>query len=127
MSLLNTKTGYTTPWHCSVALQADGEWTSAPKGDFEEMPRMKVVEENGRPSYFREMTEEEFLEDQRLAEEAAKPVVEEIQEPERNEDFVQWEGLTYATQNGAKTKQLLNQVDGWLRGGTLTALMVRDL
>ncbi|KAL5443710.1 hypothetical protein PMIN06_008623 [Paraphaeosphaeria minitans] len=127
MSLLNTKTGYTTPWHCSVALQADGEWTSAPKGDFEDMPRMKVVEENGRPSYFREMTEEEFLEDQRLAEEAAKmaakPVLEEIQEPERNEDFVQWEGLTYEAKNGGKTKRLLDQVDGWLRGGTLTALM----
>ena len=92
---------------------------------------MKVVEENGRPSYFREMTEEEFLEDQRLAQEAAKlaanPVVVEIQEPERNEDFVQWEGLTYETKNGPKTKQLLNQVDGWLRGGTLTALMVCDL
>ncbi|OAG03327.1 uncharacterized protein CC84DRAFT_1220197 [Paraphaeosphaeria sporulosa] len=127
MSLLNTKTGYTTPWHCSVALQTDGEWTSAPKGDFEEMPRMKVVEENGRPSYFREMTEEEFLEDQRRAEEAAKlaakPVVDEIQEPERNEDFVQWEGLTYEAKNGGKTKRLLDQVDGWLRGGTLTALM----
>lgn len=89
---------------------------------------MKVVEENGRPSYFREMTEEEFREDQILAEEAAKlaqkPVVEDTQEPERNEDFVQWEGLTYDVKNGAKTRRLLDQVDGWLRGGTLTALMV---
>jgi hypothetical protein len=128
MSLLNTKTGYTTPWHCSVALMADGEWMSAPMGDFKENPRMKVIEENGRPSYFREMTEEEFLEDQRLAEEAAKlavkPIVEELREPERNEDFVQWEGLTYHVKNGGKTTIVLDQVDGWLRGGTLTALIV---
>jgi hypothetical protein len=107
---------------------ADGEWMSAPMGDFKENPRMKVIEENGRPSYFREMTEEEFLEDQRLAEEAAKlaekPVVEELQGPERNEDFVQWEGLTCDVKDGAKTKVLLDQVDGWLRGGTLTALIV---
>ncbi|KAF2216499.1 hypothetical protein CERZMDRAFT_93789 [Cercospora zeae-maydis SCOH1-5] len=34
ISLLNTNTGFTTPWHCSVALMANGEWLSAPKGDF---------------------------------------------------------------------------------------------
>ncbi|KAF2464540.1 uncharacterized protein BDR25DRAFT_271517 [Lindgomyces ingoldianus] len=127
MSLLNTKTGFTTPWHCSVALMADGEWMSAPMGDFKENPRMKIVDENGRPSYFREMTEEEFLEDRRQAEEAArlieKPVVKELQKPERNENFVQWEGVTCDVKNGGKTKRLLDQVDGWLRGGTLTALM----
>ncbi|KAK8085864.1 ABC1 transport [Apiospora hydei] len=54
MSLLNTKTGFTTPWHCSVALMADSEWMSAPMGDFQEDPRMEVVEVDGRPSYFRE-------------------------------------------------------------------------
>ncbi|KAF2270327.1 acetyl-CoA synthetase-like protein [Lojkania enalia] len=54
MSLLNTKTGFTTPWHCSIALMADGEWISAPKGDFEKDPRLEIVYENGRPSYFRE-------------------------------------------------------------------------
>lgn len=58
MSLLNTKTGYTTPWHCCVALMADGEWVSAPMGDFQEDPRFEVVHENGRPSYFRELTGE---------------------------------------------------------------------
>jgi hypothetical protein len=108
---------------------ANGDWMSAPMGDFKENPKMKIVEENGRPSYFREMTEEEFLEDRRQAEETArlleKPAVEEPQKPERNEDFVQWEGVTYDVKLGGKSKRLLDQVDGWLRGGTLTALMVR--
>lgn len=56
MSLLNTKTGFTTPWHCSVALTANGDWVSAPMGDFKADPKMEVVYENGRPSYFRETT-----------------------------------------------------------------------
>lgn len=89
---------------------------------------MKIVEENGRPSYFLEMTEEEFLEDQRKAEEAAKliekPVEKAPKKPERNENFVHWEGVTYHVKIAGKTKRLLDQVDGWLRGGTLTALMV---
>lgn len=54
LSLLNTNTGFTTPWHCSVALMATGEWLSAPKGDFETDPKFRVVDENGRPSYFQE-------------------------------------------------------------------------
>ena len=54
MSLLNTKTGFTTPWHCSVALMTDGEWTSAPMGDFEKDPMLEIVYENGRPSHFQE-------------------------------------------------------------------------
>lgn len=54
MSLLNTKTGFTTPWHCSVALMADGEWTSAPMGDFKKDVNMEIVYEDGRPSYFKE-------------------------------------------------------------------------
>jgi hypothetical protein len=56
MSLLNTKTGFTTPWHCSVALMADGEWVSAPMGEFQKDPKMEIVYEDGRPSYFREIT-----------------------------------------------------------------------
>ncbi|KAF4454196.1 putative ABC1 transport protein [Fusarium austroafricanum] len=56
MSLLNTKTGFTTPWHCSVALMANGEWTSAPMGEFQKDPNMKVIYENGRPSYFQEIS-----------------------------------------------------------------------
>ena len=51
LSLLNTKTGFTTPWHCSVALMATGEWLSAPKGDLEQDTTLSVVEENGRPSF----------------------------------------------------------------------------
>ncbi|KAJ4982875.1 ABC transporter cdr4 [Stagonosporopsis vannaccii] len=54
MSLLNTKTGFTTPWHCSVALTADGEWISAPMGEFQKDHKMEIVYENERPSYFRE-------------------------------------------------------------------------
>ena len=54
MSLLNTKTGYTTPWHCSVALMADGEWISGTMGDFKQNPRMEIVYEDDRPSYFQE-------------------------------------------------------------------------
>ncbi|KAF5013928.1 hypothetical protein FDECE_103 [Fusarium decemcellulare] len=58
MSLLNTKTGFTTPWHCSVAQMADGEWLSAPMGDFQKDPKLEVVCEDGRPSYFREKAPE---------------------------------------------------------------------
>lgn len=57
MSLLNTKTGFTTPWHCSVALMADGEWVSAPMGEYQKNPRMKIVYEDGRPSYFQEIVD----------------------------------------------------------------------
>ncbi|KAJ4051366.1 hypothetical protein NW756_003480 [Fusarium oxysporum] len=55
MSLLNTKTGFTTPWHCCVALTASGEWTSAPKGEYLKDPNMKIIHENGRPSHFQEI------------------------------------------------------------------------
>ena len=54
MSLLNTKTGFTTPWHCSVALMADGEWISGAMGDLKKDPMLEIVSENGRPSYFQE-------------------------------------------------------------------------
>ncbi|KAF1934949.1 acetyl-CoA synthetase-like protein [Clathrospora elynae] len=54
ISLLNTRTGYSTPWHCSVALLATGEWVSAPMGEFQQDQRLELVFENGRPSYFKE-------------------------------------------------------------------------
>ncbi|KAF5250788.1 hypothetical protein FANTH_4060 [Fusarium anthophilum] len=54
LSLLHTKTGYTTPWHCCVALMGNGEWLSAPMSDFQNDPCFDVVYEDGRPSYFRE-------------------------------------------------------------------------
>ncbi|KAH6873803.1 Pyoverdine/dityrosine biosynthesis protein-domain-containing protein [Thelonectria olida] len=60
MSLLNTRTGFTTPWHCSVALRADGEWISAPMGDFKKDAKMEIVYEDGRPSYFQEKTQVAF-------------------------------------------------------------------
>ncbi|KAF5539464.1 transferase family [Fusarium mexicanum] len=56
LSLLPTKTGYTTPWHCCVALMGNGEWLSAPMIDFQNDPCFDVVYEDGRPSYFREKT-----------------------------------------------------------------------
>jgi len=54
MSLLDTKTGFTTPWHCSVALMADGGWLSAPMGEFKKDPKLEVIYEDGKPSYFKE-------------------------------------------------------------------------
>ncbi|KAM0233020.1 hypothetical protein ACHAPO_007486 [Fusarium lateritium] len=63
MSLLDTKTGFTTPWHCCVARMANGEWTSAPMGEYLKNPNMKVVHENGRPSYFQETTNETSTEE----------------------------------------------------------------
>lgn len=56
VSLLNNKTGFTTPWHCSVALMADGEWLSATMAAFKKDHRLEIVHENGRPSYFQERT-----------------------------------------------------------------------
>ncbi|KAL7919998.1 transferase family protein [Trichoderma austrokoningii] len=60
--LLNTKTGFTTPWHCSVAQLTDGEWVSAPMGEFTKDKKMEIVVEDGRPMYFRQKssTRDEF-------------------------------------------------------------------
>ncbi|KAF5249351.1 hypothetical protein FANTH_5432 [Fusarium anthophilum] len=55
ISLLNTKSGFTTPWHCSVVLMADGEWLSGLTVDFKADRLLELVEEEGRPSYFREV------------------------------------------------------------------------
>jgi hypothetical protein len=38
---------------------ADGEWVSAPMGEFQKDPKMEIVYEYGRPSYFREITVQE--------------------------------------------------------------------
>ena len=54
LSLLNTKTGYTTPWHCAVALLSNGEWISAPMVEFQRDARLELIYEKGRPSYFKE-------------------------------------------------------------------------
>ncbi|KPA39399.1 hypothetical protein FLAG1_07752 [Fusarium langsethiae] len=76
MSLLDTKTGFTTPWHCCVALMANGEWTSAPMGEYLKDPNMKVVHENGRPSYFQETISEASTEDISAAQPVRMPQIE---------------------------------------------------
>ncbi|QPC69436.1 hypothetical protein HYE68_000188 [Fusarium pseudograminearum] len=55
ISLLNTKSGFTTPWHCSVALMEDGEWLSGLTIEFKADRLLELVEEDGRPSYFKEV------------------------------------------------------------------------
>ncbi|KAL8933074.1 MAG: hypothetical protein Q9216_006532, partial [Gyalolechia sp. 2 TL-2023] len=52
LSLLPTKTSYTTPWMCAIAYAADGTLTSGPKGDFEADGKFQLVRQNARPSYF---------------------------------------------------------------------------
>ncbi|KAL8966513.1 MAG: hypothetical protein Q9183_003343 [Haloplaca sp. 2 TL-2023] len=54
MSLLNTKTGYTTPWHCTVAQMLNGDWISGTMSEFKKNQALEIVHENGRPSYFKE-------------------------------------------------------------------------
>ncbi|PWY83843.1 transferase family protein [Aspergillus sclerotioniger CBS 115572] len=58
ISLLNTMTGFTTPWHCSVAQLANGEWVSAPMGEFRKDDKLELVYEDGRPSHFRQKASE---------------------------------------------------------------------
>ncbi|KAL8748297.1 MAG: hypothetical protein Q9184_007420, partial [Pyrenodesmia sp. 2 TL-2023] len=57
LSLLPTKTSYTTPWMCAIAYAADGTLTSAPKGDFEHDHKYQLVHRDGRPSHFVERSE----------------------------------------------------------------------
>ncbi|KAJ5792035.1 transferase family protein [Penicillium pulvis] len=59
ISLLNTKTGFTTPWHCSVAQLADGEWVSGPMGEFSQDGRLQLVHVDGKPSHYQEMLHHE--------------------------------------------------------------------
>ncbi|KAJ5517904.1 AMP-dependent synthetase/ligase [Penicillium expansum] len=54
ISLLNTKTGFTTPWHCCVAHLADGVWVSAPMGEFSQDSRLELVHVDGIPSHYQE-------------------------------------------------------------------------
>lgn len=75
MSLLDSKTGFTTPWHCSVALLTDGNWISAPMGEFQKDPKMKLVYEDGRPSYFQETA----------GEDSSKPTPANSQDPTRHQ------------------------------------------
>ncbi|KAH8702402.1 transferase family protein [Talaromyces proteolyticus] len=61
ISLLNTKTGFTTPWHCSVAQLADGVWVSAPMGEFNQDNRLELVHIDGKPSYYQEKLQRDGL------------------------------------------------------------------
>lgn len=47
-------TGFTTPWHCSVAQLADGRWVSGPMGEFSQDSRLELVHVDGKPSHYRE-------------------------------------------------------------------------
>ncbi|KAL9002748.1 MAG: hypothetical protein Q9188_004336 [Gyalolechia gomerana] len=60
LSLLPTKTSYTTPWMCAIAYSADGTLTSAPKGDFEDDRKYQLVHRAGRPSHFEERSASEL-------------------------------------------------------------------
>jgi hypothetical protein len=61
ISLLNTKTGFTTPWHCSVAQLADGVWVSAPMGEFNQDNRLELVHIDGKPSHYQERLHEDGI------------------------------------------------------------------
>lgn len=54
VSLLPTDTGYTTPWHCSIAFRLDGTATTGHRAFFEADDKFELVHENGRPSFYRE-------------------------------------------------------------------------
>ncbi|KHN94355.1 transferase family protein [Metarhizium album ARSEF 1941] len=57
---LNTKTESTTttPWHCSAARWADGQWISAPMGEFLQDHRLGRTYVDVQPSYFKERQRE---------------------------------------------------------------------
>ncbi|KAI9750496.1 MAG: hypothetical protein M4579_006446 [Chaenotheca gracillima] len=65
LSLLPTKTSFTTPWHCSVAFRADGTLTSGPRGQFEADPTFEIAYVDGRASYFREKKDSDILSENR--------------------------------------------------------------
>lgn len=43
---------------------------------------------------------------------------------EKQVSIFHWEGVNYEVQIKSETRQILNNVDGWIKPGTLTALMV---
>ncbi|CAG8961937.1 hypothetical protein HYFRA_00014095 [Hymenoscyphus fraxineus] len=55
VGLLRTKSVYTTPWTCTMARRADGEWVSGLSADFKDNEAWELVFEDGRPSYFQEV------------------------------------------------------------------------
>jgi len=51
-----------------------------------------------------------------------KPIVEAMQ---IQSSVFHWSGLTYDIKTKTSTRRILNNIDGWVKPGTLTALIVR--
>lgn len=51
---MSTDSTFTTPWHSCIAFRLDGTITTGPRASFEGDDMYELVEEDGRPSYFRE-------------------------------------------------------------------------
>lgn len=45
---------------------------------------------------------------------------------QKQQSVFHWEGVNYEVQIKGETRKILDAVDGWIKPGTLTALMVRD-
>lgn len=45
---------------------------------------------------------------------------------QKQQSVFHWEGLNYEVQIKGETRKILDSVDGWIKPGTLTALMVRS-
>lgn len=54
ISLLPTDTGFTTPWHSTLAIRLDGTVTTGHRETFAANDAYELVYENSRPTYFRE-------------------------------------------------------------------------
>lgn len=46
---------------------------------------------------------------------------------QKQQSVFHWEGVNYEVQIKSETRKILDSVDGWIKPGTLTALMVSDL
>ena len=51
-----TDTIYTTPWHCTAAYKLDGTVTTGMRSELEKDESLELIHEDGRPSYFREIS-----------------------------------------------------------------------
>ena len=58
------------------------------------------------------------------SEKSPKDASEPISGVEKQTSIFHWEDVTYDVKNKAETRRILDHVDGWIRPGTLTALMV---
>ena len=53
ISLLSKQATYTTPWHCTSALEVDGSWRFSHGETFAQDPDYELIYRYGRPSYYR--------------------------------------------------------------------------